>query len=82
MHVAGKVVLHDQHILNDWFLINAHSHLNLNVVKVHQAERLSADDRFQPGYLWSGINESTYSAIVYTPHHPLHHSRPPELLLQ
>ena len=74
------MVLDDQDVLDNRFLLNTHCHLHRHVVDVHQIQWLSTEDGLHGGYLWLGFEYMAFLTVVDTQHRPLGHTWPPESL--
>ena len=74
------MVLNDQDVLDDWFLLDTHRHLHGDVVDVYQIKWLSTEDGLHGGYLGLGLKYVAFLTVANAQHHPLGHTWPPESL--
>ena len=66
--IACEVVLDDQDVLYDWFLLHTHSHLHGHIVDVYQIQWLSTEDGLHWGYLGLGLEYTAFLTVVDTHH--------------
>ena len=80
LSIACEIILNDQDVLDDWFLLDTHRHLHGHVVDVYQIQWLSTKDGLHGGYLWLGLEYTALLTVADAQHHPLGHTQPPESL--
>ena len=80
LSIACQMILSDQDVLDDRFLLDAHCHLHGHIVDVYQIQWVGTKDGLHGGYLWLGLEYTALLTVVDAQHHPLGHTQTPESL--